>query len=176
MKDTEERERQRHRQREKQAPCREPDVGLDPGTLGSRPGPKADAQPLSHPGVPGTLILKASSWDPWVAQWFGACLAQGMILETQDQVPCWLPAWSLLLPLPVSLPLSLSLPHSHCLSRINKQNLKKENQGCLGGSVVEHLPLAQGVILESQDRVPHWAPCMEPASSSACVSAVLCLS
>ena len=24
------RERQRHRQREKQAPCREPDVGLDP--------------------------------------------------------------------------------------------------------------------------------------------------
>ena len=29
MKDTE-RERQRHRQREKQAPGREPDVGLDP--------------------------------------------------------------------------------------------------------------------------------------------------
>ena len=38
-----ERERQRHRQRqrEKQAPCREPDVGLDPGTLGSCPGLKA---------------------------------------------------------------------------------------------------------------------------------------
>ena len=51
MTDTD-RERQRHRQREKQAPCREPDVGLDPGTLGSRPEPKADAQPLSHPGVP----------------------------------------------------------------------------------------------------------------------------
>ena len=46
------RERQRHRQREKQAACREPDVGLDPGTPGSRPGPKADAQPLSHPGIP----------------------------------------------------------------------------------------------------------------------------
>ena len=30
----------------------EPDVGLDPGALGSRPEPKADAQPLSHPGVP----------------------------------------------------------------------------------------------------------------------------
>ena len=29
------RERQRHRRREKQAPCREPDVGLDPGTPGS---------------------------------------------------------------------------------------------------------------------------------------------
>ena len=46
------RERQRHRQREKQAPGREPEVGLDPGTPGSRPEPKADAQPLSHPGVP----------------------------------------------------------------------------------------------------------------------------
>ena len=33
-------------------------------------------------------------------------------------------------------------------------------------------------ILESQDRVPHQAPCMEPASPSACVSASfsLCLS
>ena len=32
---TTERERQRHRQREKQTPCREPDAGLDPKTLGS---------------------------------------------------------------------------------------------------------------------------------------------
>ena len=30
-----ERERQRHRQREKQAPCREPDMGFDPGSPGS---------------------------------------------------------------------------------------------------------------------------------------------
>ena len=36
-----ERERQRNRQRLKQAPCREPDVGLDPKSLGSCPGPKA---------------------------------------------------------------------------------------------------------------------------------------
>ena len=43
---------QRHRQREKQAPYREPDGGLDPGSPGSHPEPKADAQPLSHPGVP----------------------------------------------------------------------------------------------------------------------------
>ena len=33
-------QRQRLRQREKQAPCREPDMGLDPGSPGSRPGPK----------------------------------------------------------------------------------------------------------------------------------------
>ena len=38
-----ERERQRHRQREKQAPCREPNLGLDPRTLGSQPELKADA-------------------------------------------------------------------------------------------------------------------------------------
>ena len=42
----------RYRQREKQTPRREPDVGLDPGTPGSCPGPRADVQPLSHPGVP----------------------------------------------------------------------------------------------------------------------------
>ena len=35
------RETQTHRQREKQAPCREPNAGLDPGSPGSRPGPKA---------------------------------------------------------------------------------------------------------------------------------------
>ena len=53
MRDTHrDRERQRHRQREKQAPCREPNAGLDPRTLRSRPEPKADAQPLSHPGAP----------------------------------------------------------------------------------------------------------------------------
>ena len=47
-----ERERQKHRQREKQVPYREPDVGLDPGTPGSCPGPKAGTEPLSHPGIP----------------------------------------------------------------------------------------------------------------------------
>ena len=31
---------------------REPDVGLDPGSPGSRPGPKAGAKPLRHPGIP----------------------------------------------------------------------------------------------------------------------------
>ena len=40
MRDTE-RQRQRHRQKEKQAPCGEPDVGLDPRTPGSLPGLKA---------------------------------------------------------------------------------------------------------------------------------------
>ena len=53
--------RQRHRQREKQAPCREPYVGLDLGTPGSHPEPKADAQPLNHPGVLSRDILNEKS-------------------------------------------------------------------------------------------------------------------
>ena len=46
-----------HREEETQAEggetgsCREPNVELNPGTLGSRLEPKSDAQPLSHPGV-----------------------------------------------------------------------------------------------------------------------------
>ena len=31
---------------------REPDVGFDPRSPGSRPGPKAGAKPLRHPGIP----------------------------------------------------------------------------------------------------------------------------
>ena len=50
-------ERQKHRQREKQAPCKEPNVGLNPGTPGSHPEPKADTQPLSHPDVPKLVLM-----------------------------------------------------------------------------------------------------------------------
>ena len=57
-----ERERQRHRRREKQAPCWEPDVGLDPGTPGPHPGPKAGAKPLSHPGIPLHRLFSGLDW------------------------------------------------------------------------------------------------------------------
>ena len=36
-------------------------------------------------------------------------------------------------------------------------------------------PPAQGVVLETEDPVPHWAPCLEPASPPTCVSASLSL-
>ena len=36
---------------------REPDVGFDPGSPGSRPGPKAGAKPLSHPDIPMKKLL-----------------------------------------------------------------------------------------------------------------------
>ena len=63
-----EKERQRHRQREKQVPWMEPDAGLDPRTSGSRPEPKADAQPLSHLGAPkGERVLSrfCTKRGPW---------------------------------------------------------------------------------------------------------------
>ena len=39
---------------------REPDVGFDPGSPGSRPGPKAGAKLLRHPGIPSLLFLLVS--------------------------------------------------------------------------------------------------------------------
>ena len=50
---------------------------------------------------------------------------------------------------------------------------KSHGWGRLGGSVTERLPLAQGIIPGSWDRVLHQAPCREPASPFACVSASL---
>ena len=37
---------------------REPDVGFDPRSPGSRPGPKAGAKPLRHPEIPFFLFLR----------------------------------------------------------------------------------------------------------------------
>ena len=72
---------------------------------------------------------------------------------------------------------------SHALSQINKslkrkkeKKKKRKKEGRLGGSAVEHLPLAQSMILEFWDRVQPQAPCMEPASPIAYVSASLSLS
>ena len=54
------------------------------------------------------------------------------------------------------------------------KNYKK--LGHLGGSAVECLPLAQGMIPGSRDQVPHQAPRKKPASPFACVSASLYVS
>ena len=34
-------------------------MGLDPGTPGSHPGPKAGTKPLSHPGIPRNGVFKS---------------------------------------------------------------------------------------------------------------------
>ena len=37
---------------------REPNVGFNPGSPGLRPGPKAGAKPLRHPGIPNYFFLR----------------------------------------------------------------------------------------------------------------------
>ena len=56
-----EREREAETQEEGEADSmhREPDVGFDPGSPGSCPGPKAGAKPLSHPGSPRFKYFKS---------------------------------------------------------------------------------------------------------------------
>ena len=39
----------------------EPDVGFDPGSPGSCPGPKAGAKPLRHPGIPVHAHLRGTN-------------------------------------------------------------------------------------------------------------------
>ena len=64
------REREREREAETQAEGeagsmhREPNVGLDPGSPGSHPGPKAGAKPLHHPGIPHQSLSKVSISSP----------------------------------------------------------------------------------------------------------------
>ena len=58
-----EREREREREAETQAEGeagsmhQEPDMGFDPRSPGLRPGPKAGAKPLRHPGIPVFLYV-----------------------------------------------------------------------------------------------------------------------
>ena len=82
-----------HREREREAETqaegeagsmhREPAVGFDPGSPGSRPGPKAGAKALRHPGIPefysfltaryySTCGLSIHRWmDVWLASALG---------------------------------------------------------------------------------------------------------
>ena len=57
------------------------------------------------------------------------------------------------------------------LKSLLKKKKKSLLRGRLGGSAVECLPSAHGVILGSRDQVPHRAPLREPISPFACVSA-----
>ena len=102
------RERERHGQREKQAPCREPNAELDPRTPGSHPEPKADAQPLSHPGVPICSILL---WQP----------KQVNVIFTDDLISLCSPA--LIWLRPFSFPYHLCRPF--CIPHTDKETFPK---------------------------------------------------
>ena len=120
-----ERERQRYRQREKQAPCREPDVGLDPRSPGSWPVLKAT---LNHWATQGSLILFLKSYElghrggsvkHLVKSIWLLVFSQIMITGSWDQAQSWAPCsarsqFKDLSPLPCPSPL-----HMLAFSQIN---------------------------------------------------------
>ena len=59
-----EREREAETQAEGEAGSmhRETDVGFDPGSPGSRPGPKAGAKTLRHPGIPRSRPFRSEGY------------------------------------------------------------------------------------------------------------------
>ena len=190
------RERRRHRQRKKQAPCRETDVGLDPRSPGSRPGPKAGTKLLSHPGIPQRpcFIPVGRSTYGMSRQWVDIsssrtiiiwcllitsrkikesytcmCVRKGLEGQLTTSCPRWLPPreWEWREQGEEAL-FALCMPYSFFF----KKHMLGQPRWRSGLAP----PAAQGVILETPDGVPHRAFCMEPASPSACVSASLSLS
>ena len=110
---------------------REPDVGFDPRSPGSCPGPKAGAKPLRHPGIPESL-LKRCGQGTWVPQWLSICLwlrlwSRGPGTQSRNRIP----VGSLLLPLPMSLPLSVSLKNRYMKNLKKKKKNKKRWGGLL---------------------------------------------
>ena len=81
----------------------------------TKPWAEGGAKLLIHPGCPHFFFKKIFQGSLGGAVVWRLPLAQGTILETWDRIPRRAPgAWSLLLPLPMSLPPSLSF--SLCLS------------------------------------------------------------
>ena len=46
-------------------------MGLNSGTPGSHPEPKADAQPMSHPGVPKDILFFLN--NKFIFNWCSVC-------------------------------------------------------------------------------------------------------
>ena len=69
----EEREAETQAEGEAGSMHREPDVGFDPRSPGSRPGPKEGAKPLRHPGIPDVSVFKPLSVFNIIPVCFQAC-------------------------------------------------------------------------------------------------------
>ena len=102
-----------------------------------------------------SVIYKKHLQGHLVAQWLSICLSSTFILGSWDQVPHWVPGREPASP-------SDYVSDSLCVSFANKQikyflkaftnlYLKNTYWRSLGGSAVECLPLAQGMMVESQD-------------------------
>ena len=86
-----------HREREREAETqaegeagsmhRDPDVGFDPGSPGSRPGPKVGARPLCHPGIPNisSFITPSSFTSTFVVT---GVLSSGLLCMAVHDVHC----------------------------------------------------------------------------------------
>ncbi|XP_064429851.1 pirin isoform X11 [Mirounga angustirostris] len=75
-------------------PSREPDAGLDPRTLGSRPEPKADAQQLSHPGwtsfiytISGNVYIGPDDAQQKIEPHHTAVLGEGDSVQVENKDP-----------------------------------------------------------------------------------------
>ena len=68
----------------------EPDVGLDSGSPGSRPGPKAGAKPLRHPGNPCVYIFNEDiflqNWN--TSEYF--CILLLNVLYCDSHIPSYI--------------------------------------------------------------------------------------
>ena len=111
-------------------------MGFDPGFPGSRPGPKAGAKLLHHPGIPWTLFMLVDFSVTMINRKHGSRGILKAMNLAFNQFHFGQPQW--------------------------RSGLAS--------------PAARGVILETWDGVPCQAPCVEPASLSACVSVSLCVS
>ena len=78
-----EREREAETQAEGEAGSmhRESDVGLDPRSPGSHPGPKAGAKLLRHPGIPWSMLFLVMPFSP-TQVFLGRDLTSGMPSHT----------------------------------------------------------------------------------------------
>ena len=63
---------------------REPDVGFDPGSPGSRPGLKAGAKPLRHPGIPDVCFLRLVSQKLKVVRFRGSPDRKMKVMSDSD--------------------------------------------------------------------------------------------
>lgn len=83
-----ERERQRHRQREKQAPCRKPDMGVNPKTPGSHPELKAV---LNHWDTQASQLLSFCSSAPNILFLLCYLMSECGLCEPHFCFASWLP-------------------------------------------------------------------------------------
>ena len=157
-------ERQRHRQREKQAPRKEPDVGFNPGPPGSRPEPKVDVQPLRRPGVPEDLRIKCGTESVSLSAPILPPKKQRRATDRKSRYKINETSVS-------TGEVWFIRSFVRCIKELGAVFRQKyTGRDAWVAQWMSASLSAQGGILKSKNRVPHRAPCMEPAFLSLCLS------